>query len=358
MEYYSPKVYGDVNMALTSVGGISITGIISVLPPIEEDNRYFLGDFDEEELERLIKSTGIEKRKIVEPGQTCFDLAKIAAKNLLDDLCWRAEDVGIVIFVTQTPDYPLPGNAVLLQNYLGLSKSTIAFDVNLGCSGFVYGMWQISQLLSGISSQKGLLLVGDTTSTQYNKHNRKVAPLFGDAVSAIAFEKDQNTGSMVFDLGSDGAGAPYLMQPNGGARKPGGVSDMQMDGTQVFVFTLREVPKSVVSCLERQSWDLSSVDYVVMHQANKMMLERLRDKIGFSKQQMIISMGDVGNTSSASIPLALSMSLHDELTTGFNKLVFSGFGVGWSWGSVAYEQSPLKVCRLVDLAESFNISLS
>jgi 3-oxoacyl-[acyl-carrier-protein] synthase-3 len=339
-------------MARTSVAGIKISGISSVLPAMEQNNQ----DLDElielAERQRITESTGIRKQRLARPGQTSLDLAKTASNNLLDELGWLPQEVGLLIFVTQTPDYPFPGNAVQLQHHLGLPKSTIAFDVNLGCSGFIYGMWQSMQLLSGLSSKKALLVVGDTTSTQYSSDNRAVNALFGDAVSIIALEKDSQTDPVVFDLGSDGSGAPYLIQPNKGAKHPDTAAELFMDGTQVFVFTLKEVPKSILACLEEKQWAVSDVDYCIMHQANEMMLKRLGNKLGFTPEQMIISMQDIGNTSSASIPLAMTLTLQQQLLNKKNKLLLSGFGVGWSWGSMAYEQTELRLCRLLDLKEN------
>lgn len=339
-------------MARTSVIEVAIQGISSVLPAQEYDNSLFHQELDVTAQLRVMDSTGIKKRRVVPLGQTCLDLAKIGSKNFFEELNWQPSDIGLLIFVTQTPDYPFPGNAVQMQHYLGLDKSTIALDINLGCSGFVYGLWQTSQLLSSIDSKRALLIVGDTTSTQYSSANHAVSALFGDAVSLIALEKDSSADTMVFDLGTDGAGAPYLMQPNGGARYPLLPPQLFMDGTQVFTFTLREIPHSVLACLADKKWTIKDVDFSVMHQANEMMLKHLGAKIGFSEQQMVISMGDIGNTSSASIPLAMCLNLAGPLQAKKNKLLLSGFGVGWSWGTVAYEQAPLKICRVIDLHKS------
>ena len=332
------------------IKNITISGIVSVLPEVEKVNIDKQSNENSQEMTRIIASTGIHSRRIVKPSQTALDLGVIACQSLLNEMQWEAGDIPLIIFVTQTPDFPFPGNAIQLQHRLGLSKSTLAFDVNLGCSGFVYGLWQVSQLLSGLEGDKAILVVGDTTSQQYSESNRAVASLFGDAVSAIAIEKRQNCEDMVFSLGSDGSGAPYLIQPYGGARRPNTQPELFMDGMQVFVFTLREVPKSINQCLDRKGWAVNDIDFCVMHQANEMMLKRLGDKVGFTSEQVIISMREVGNTSSASIPLALCSSLSSKLTTQKNKLLLSGFGVGWSWGSVAIHLDKLTICLLIDLS--------
>ncbi|NRA60058.1 MAG: ketoacyl-ACP synthase III [Psychrobium sp.] len=336
-------------MTTTRINNIAITGIVSVIPAVEKVNTAGLSGVELQDMQRIVSATGIQSRRIVAKNQTSLDLSVIAGKQLIEDMDWQEQDIALLIFVTQTPDYPFPGNAIQLQNKLGLSKSTLAFDVNLGCSGFVYGLWQLCQLLKGLDGNKALLVVGDTTSQQCSESSRTVAPLFGDALSIIAVEKSEQAGEMVFSLGSDGSGAPYLIQPNGGSKAPEKQADLFMDGTQVFVFTLREVPKSITACLVAKNWKIEEVDYCVMHQANEMMLKHLGDKLGVSARQLIISMADVGNTSSASIPLALCLSLSKELTTAPQKIIVSGFGVGWSWASAAMTIGPLKTCRLIDL---------
>ncbi|ABO23203.1 ketoacyl-ACP synthase III [Shewanella loihica] len=337
-------------MTITSVNKVSITGIVSVLPEISCENIDESSSSAREEMARIVASTGIRARRVASADQTALSLGKVACESLIDAMDWKPEEISLVVFVTQTPDYPLPGNAVQLQHQLGLSKDTIAYDVNLGCSGFVYGLWQVAQLVAGLSKGKALLVVGDTTTHQYRQDNRAVSSLFGDAVSAIAIEKCMESDEMVFSLGTDGAGAPYLIQPKGGALCPGESPELFMDGMQVFVFTLREVPSSITACLAAKGWQNADVDYCVMHQANEMMLKRLGDKLGLTHEQLVISMGEVGNTSSASIPLALGLSLSEPLLKGSVNLVLSGFGVGWSWGTVALTLTKLKVCQVIDLS--------
>ena len=213
------------------------------------------------------------------------------------------------------------------------------------------GLWQLTQLLGGLDASKALLVVGDATSSQIAPGDRAVEPLFGDAVSVTAVEKDASADDLVFSLGNDGAGAPYLIQPHGGAKAPHEPPKLFMDGTQVFVFTLREVPRSIKECLEAAGWTHEDVDYAVLHQANAMMLQHLGQKPKFTRDQIVIAMADVGNTSSASIPLALCMGLADEAEGKPLKLLMSGFGVGWSWATVAISQSPMAACYLIDLQD-------
>ncbi len=329
--------------------------MVSVVPTELVDNHSLTHLFNPVELQRVIESTGIEQRRVAKSGQTVLSMATEGGAYLLKELDWDTP-AGLVICVTQTPDYALPGNAIQLQHRLGLGKDTLAFDVNLGCSGFVYGLWQAATLLSSLPCSRALLVVGDTTSHMcgQGEQSRAVSPLFGDAVSVIALEKNPSAAPMHFSFGSDGAGAPYLIQPNSAALRPGELPALSMDGTQVFVFTLREVPSSINAVLEAAAWDVKEPDAVVLHQANEMMLKRLADKQGFTAEQMVIAMKYRGNTSSASIPLAITDTLDKQLLTAPLKMILSGFGVGWSWGSAAVTLGPLMVCKTLNFNSGDN----
>jgi 3-oxoacyl-[acyl-carrier-protein] synthase-3 len=321
------------------------------LPLNSIDNVSLEEQFSEGELDKIIRSTGIKQRRVANKTTTALTLGHCAANDLLNKTQTKTDNIGLVIFVTQTPDYPFPGNAVQLQSKLGLQKGCIAFDVNLGCSGFVYGLWQCAHLLNASSATQALLVVGDTTSHQYLADNTKVNTLFGDAASAILLSKNSNADPIIFDLGSDGSGAPYLIQPNGGALKPSEPANLSMDGTQVFAFTLREIPKSIQACLSAKQWQTANIDYAIMHQANSMMIKHLGDKLNLSEEQVLIAIENCGNTSSASIPLAMCMSIGKNLTQNTNNILVSGFGVGWSWGSAAFTQQAMQACYCIDYIE-------
>lgn len=326
-------------MALSRVDNVSLRAMHTVLPATVVSNTDLPGH-TRDELMRIVSSTGIRQRHVVSEEQTALDLGKVAATKLLQQASIDIADVGLVIFVTQTPDFPFPGNAVQLQNALGASKECVAFDVNLGCSGFVYGLWQAGQLLNTIPQAYALLLCGDTTSKQCNIDNPKVNALFGDAVSAVLLKKQDTAPSWFFQLGSDGSGAPYLAQAAGGQRYPNQALDLQMDGTQVFAFTLREVPKSIQQCLQHAQLNITDIDSVVMHQANAMMLKHLADKLNITAEQLVLELSEVGNTSSASIPLAMCSHENENIAKLEHTVLMSGFGVGWSWASAIIRYNP------------------
>lgn len=338
-------------MAQARINGIALRGIVSALPAGVEDVTHLAIRFGTDQAERIAAATGIRRRHIAAPGQCMSDLALPAAQELLSDLQWDSGSVDVMICVTQTPDYPLPATACLLQQRLGLGKQCAAFDVGLGCSGYVYGLWLAASLLSGMGQGRALLVAGDTTSRTMDPDDRSVAPLFGDAATVTALEWDAEAGCLSVDTGTDGAGAPYLIQPGGGTRQPDGPL-LFMDGTQVFAFTLREVPKAIATTLALADTDITEIDYVVLHQANEMMLRRLGTKIGAREDQLVLALAERGNTSSATIPLAITDALRVPMMTGKQTLLLCGFGVGWSWGTAIWSTGPARTCRTIQVDQT------
>ncbi|MDG3442960.1 3-oxoacyl-ACP synthase III family protein [Nitrospirillum amazonense] len=342
-------------MALARLNGVAVRGIVSALPARVEDTADLAARFGEEAARRLATATGIHARHLAAPGQCTSDLAVPAAQALLDGLGWAADSVDLLVFVSQTHDQVLPATACLVQRRLGLSKSAAAFDLSLGCSGYVYGLWAAGSALASLLPRadgrpaRALLLAGDTTSHILDPDDRAVAPLFGDAAAATALEIDAAAPPMIVDVGTDGAGAPYLMAAGGAMRGPDRPPRLFMDGTQVFAFTLREVPGAIAATLAAIGWTAADVDRFVLHQANEMMLRRLGHKIGATDEQLVLALARHGNTSSASVPLALTDAVAADLKAGALRVLLSGFGVGWSWATAAATLGPLAVCETIVL---------
>jgi 3-oxoacyl-[acyl-carrier-protein] synthase III len=344
-------------MAHSDFSDIHLDGLAAALPETVEGMEAMAQRFGTEAANRIAEATGIRQRHIAAPGQCVSDLAFPAAQALLRDLGWQAESVDALIVVTQTPDYPLPATACLLHRRLGLSRDCAAFDIGLGCSGYVYGLWQAAALLTSLrggarQERRCLLVTGDVCSRTFDPMDRAVAPLFGDAVAVTALSHRPpppaypTSGQLTVVLGSDGAGAPYLIREGGGLRRPDGPG-LFMDGAQVFAFALREVPRSVASALAAAGWTADDVDDVVLHQANAMMLRRLVGKMGMQEDKAAIALEHRGNVSSASIPLAMIDALADRLCQGPRRLLLSGFGVGWSWATACWSTAPVRACRLI-----------
>lgn len=293
---------------------------------------------------------GIKQRHIASENDTALDLAFYATKKLLDNN--EGILIDFLILCTQSPDYFLPTTACILQDRLGLPKTIGAFDYNLGCSGYIYGLAIAKGLLfSGIS--KNLLLI---TSETYSKHiyikdiaNRAI---FGDAATATLISKSDCLKIGEFTLGTDGSGRENLIVQNGGLRNafnPNAqeieygssnlytMNNLYMNGPEIFNFTIENVPPFVKRNLEANKLLLNDIDYFIFHQANQLMLEYLRKKIGIPNEKFCVDLINTGNTVSNTIPIALKNALDNKVIQKGNKVMLGGFGVGYSLGAITIE---------------------
>jgi 3-oxoacyl-[acyl-carrier-protein] synthase-3 len=344
-------------MAVFSIPDIKISGISVCFPKEIEDNTNF-AILPESERALFIKTVGIRFRRVAPTGLTASDLCLASAEKLLTDLNWKKEDIKVLVFVTQTPDYIIPNTSSLLQDKLGLSKACLAFDVNLGCSGYVYGLSIIGSLLKNMPGAKGLLLVGDISTNTISMQDKSTAPLFSDAGSATAMEFAEG-GGIHFNLETDGKEYDDIIIPEGGYRNRfnettleykeygKGISrnglQMKLDGVKIFNFALREVAGNIQTLLNEKGIDKTAIDYFVFHQANLLMLESVRKKLKVESDKVPYSLYDYGNTSSATIPVTLVACVREQLRLRKIKLLLSGFGVGLSWGS-AYVETDKIIC--------------
>ena len=310
----------------------------------------------------MSKMTGIQSRPVTDDETCTSDLCYCAAEKLLASLQIPRESIDALIFISQTPDFILPPTSHILHERLGLATDAAVFDVNLGCSGYTYGLWLASSLLQGQISRV-LLLVGDTCSKFTSDQDRSTFPLFGDAAAATIVEKNNAAGPAHFVMGSDGAGAQNLIIKAGGFRDPRRGQALQriegadgnsrrddelfMNGQEVFTFTLNTVSPLVNSLLEYSQNSIETVDQFVFHQANEFMLKHLAKKAGIPDEKMPLTMKNFGNTSSASIPLTICQKLKDKFTNEKPKLAMFGFGVGLSWGA-ALIHSPIELIDSIE----------
>jgi 3-oxoacyl-[acyl-carrier-protein] synthase-3 len=315
-------------------------------------------------LERNAKTLGLKQRRVAAPGITALDLCTDAATRLLADLGVDPTSLDAVIFVTQTPDYPQPNNASLLHGRLGLSKSAAAYDLSMGCSGWVYGLHQAALLCAHGGAARVLLCAGDTLSRLTHPGDRATVPLFGDAGSAVLIEKTGRSAPFHFVFGTDGSGARVICVEQGGARRPTGdlveqvdadgnrrhAANLSMNGADVFSFTLREVPAAIAAVMRQAGWAVAQADALVLHQANTFILHQLAKKTGFDEAQVPSGAFErYGNQSSASLVAALADGFGARLETGTLRIVGCGFGVGLSWGAFAAELGPITVCPVLTL---------
>jgi 3-oxoacyl-[acyl-carrier-protein] synthase-3 len=304
--------------------------------------------FSLEEARSFTKNTGIHARRVAPDGVTCSDLCALAAEQLLLDMEIR-EEIDLLVFVSQSPDYFLPATAILLQEKLRLKTDCMAFDVNLGCSGYVYGLQIVGQFIQSGAVRKALLLVGDKSTISTAFQDKSTYPLFGDAGTATLLSFSENATPWFFNSGSDGSGKQSIIIEGGHSRNPYGTyseelmdfngnqhskSHLHLDGLDVFNFALSQVPLSIEEALSLAQKSVKDLDFLVLHQANGLITKSLARKLSLPMEQCLTSIEQFGNTSSASIPLTLAF--HGSELASRQNLTFllSGFGVGFSWASI------------------------
>jgi len=343
-------------MGYAAIRNVRYRGLASCVPKNVVSN-LDCAEQIKSERQRLVRNIGIEKRRICYPWQCFSDLAVAAAEKLLADLNWAPEEVDALVVVTQSPDYLIPATAIIIQDRLKLKTSIPAFDINLGCSGYPYGLYILGSMMSSGHIKKGLVLIGDKCASLKD-------PLFSDCGTATALEYDPDAPVMHFDLNSDGSGYRAIMLPVGGHRRPTkfhhfipeqGESgarlpvDLVLDGTAVLNFSITQVPPAVRRLCEAGAVAIGDVDYFVFHQANRMINETIRKKLGLVAEKTPSTLADFGNTSSASIPLTMTQRIRGELVTMPRRLLLCGFGIGLSWAGCILETEGICMPELLEV---------
>ncbi|MEM9742733.1 MAG: ketoacyl-ACP synthase III [Pseudomonadota bacterium] len=298
--------------------------------------------------------TGVAKRRIAPADVCCTDLCLHSAQRLLTTLNWKRESVDALVFVTQTPDYLQPGNSSLAHRDLDLSANCAAFDLNLGCSGYPYGLAVAAHLVAAGTAKRALVLHGETPTKVVNPDDRSTALLFGDAGSATALEYREGAEPSGFMMHSDGTGYSDLIVSGIGFRnsKPTHDQDryLAMNGTNIFNFTLKRVPKLALDSARLMQWPIESIDYYVLHQANLFIIQHLAKKLKIPMTRIPLTLREFGNTGGASVPLTLAHHFDAATIDQPTRVAMLGFGIGLSWGaalmtldqSVAFECSELE----------------
>ena len=347
---------------------VKIVGLSCAVPKQVVTNEFFMKFLEPATVKNIEKMTGVKTRRYASLETCASDLCFAAAEDLLQKIGWAPETIDAFVFLTQTPDHPLPGTSGDLHRRLNLSTECATFDVSLSCAGYVYGLWLCSSLMVSNKFKRVLFLNGDITSR--DKHgntseNRATAQLFGDAGAATAFEFDPEAPKSFYILGADGNGYKNLNIPAGGFRKhstdetrkrtlrPDGsfLSDEEtlMDGAEIFKFSVERVPEVLEKLKNYAGLNMPEIDYFLFHQANKFILTHLSAYLKLPKQKVPISIEEFGNTSSGSIPLTMVARIAETLTTKSNKLVLTGFGAGYTWASAYIDLAPLKCASLIEI---------
>jgi 3-oxoacyl-[acyl-carrier-protein] synthase-3 len=355
-------------MANLTFKHVGISAIAGAIPANTITNLNFMPElYSQAERQEIVDKTGIVERRHALIGQCSSDFCYAAANHLIESYEIDRSEIDLLIFVSQTPDYRMPATSIILQHKLGLSKSVAAFDVSLGCSGFVYALSiAFSMMQSGII-RKVLLLDGETRSRVYSAKDRKTGFLFGDGgVAALLEYNPEKFNSSWFSLHSDGSKEDLIKMDAGGYRIPstpetlqekvmdehGNIRSMEhgyMNGADVFNFVLQEIPKDIESVFKESGKSKEEIDYFLFHQANDYMNNYLIKKLKLDKEKVPSSIAKFGNTSSVSIPLTICSELDKTFLQGDKNMLLCGFGVGMSWATASLNTKDLFNAGLIEI---------
>ncbi|GBF48843.1 beta-ketoacyl-acyl-carrier-protein synthase III [Leptospira ryugenii] len=335
------------------IKNVRISHIVTALPKTVVEISSMANVFDQD-LESIMKHTGVERIHVASESQCTSDLSEAAANYIFENLGVSRESIGAIVFVSQTPDFIFPPTSTCLQDRLKLRRDITAFDINYGCSGFIYGLFQAAILLNSANIERVLVLAGDTLTRTINQRDRSLRLLIGDGSSATILEKGE--GRLYFNIKTDGSGAQHVILPAGGFRNPksettkmehekefGNIRSDEnffMNGMEVMNFALKEIPPLIKETLSDVNWTDADVGFYGLHQANKFLIEYVSKKARLDVNKVPISVRNFGNTSPATIPLMLT-DQHEKLRQEgrLEKAILCGFGVGLSWGAVTVDLS-------------------
>lgn len=336
-------------MAFLSFNGVGVTALAGAVPRTVIDNYKYTEYFPEDQVKEVVDKVGIYQRRFADEKTCSSDLCFAAAEKLIADNNIDRNEIDLLIFISQTPDFRMPATSVLLQDRLGLPNSTIAFDISLGCSAFIYGLSVVFSMMQNKGLRKALLLDGETRSKVYSPKDRRSAFLFGDGGVAALIERNEKFGDSFFSLNSDGSRGDLIKINAGGYRIPSSVETLKekvvdeygnirseeqgyMHGGDVFNFVIREIPKDIKRLIEHTGEDIQSMDYYIFHQANNFINSYLAKKLKLDTSRIPSTINKYGNTSSVSVPLTIVDQLKGKLD-GNRKLFLSAFGVGMTWAT-------------------------
>ncbi len=338
----------------------SILGISTVLGQLSESIDDISSMYEDEpnKFEKLKKVIGLKNLCRADKHTTSLDLCLQAAKRLIDTMHIETQDIDAVVFVTQTPDYSLPGNSSLIHRDLSLSTNCACIDLSQGCSGYIYGLWIAFMILESSNSRNVLLLAGDTMSHKVNPKDKSCRPLFGDSGTATYIGSQPAKYKSYFSLNTDGAGYDSIIIPSSGSRQPAKTipnhslsindprnpSNLFMDGIKVFNFALKRAPESINEVLAFAHLTIPDIDYFILHQANKYVIEKICKKanIPLSKAPSD-TVGKYGNQGPSSIPSTICDFFNQDKILNDATILLCGFGVGLSWASAIIKMANLTV---------------
>ena len=349
-------------MALMKYSGIGISSISTTVPKNTIKTTQQDRLLNKKQLEDFIRVTGVKERRVATNELCSSDLCYDAALKMFESLDVEPSDIDVLIFISQTPDYRVPGTSIILQEKLGLSTGTIAFDVNLTCSGYIYGLFLAYSLIKGGAGENVLLLVGETLSKITSPVDKATGLLLGDGGSATLISKSPEYSETYFSLNTDGNYYSSVIIPGGGFRYMSSLETLKtkhyedgssrndeqikMDGLDVFSFAVSEMPKDIKRILSYAKVDIEEINKFAFHQGNKYMLDFIAKKLKIDKSKLLYSIHNYGNTSGVSIPLTLANNRNDIQNNDL--ILMNAIGAGFSWGSII---TNLIKCKILPISE-------
>lgn len=337
-------------MAYWEIKNVAMRGVTGTVPnhPVKSADLPF---FTKEEADTFDATVGIKNRYIASDDICASDLCLDAAERLIAGLGWEKESIDILLFASVTGDYKTPPTSAILQDRLGLPASTFVLDVPMGCCGCMYCINVAGNMLSAGTAKRALILVGDTAMRMGNPKDKSRGPLFGDSGTALALEYDPTAADIIIDFNTQGSGYEALMTPHGGYRHPVGPEsfveedfgngiirapkDALINGMNVFSFAITKPPMSVKKMLEEHGLDKDhDVDFFLIHQANKLIVDRLVKKLKLPIEKVPYNLQEFGNLGGASILMLMTSEIANELSSKPLTLLCSSFGLGLTWGTM------------------------
>jgi 3-oxoacyl-[acyl-carrier-protein] synthase-3 len=353
-------------MPIVTYKNVGIKALAACVPSRVIDNyHYDLDIWPEEEVKKVVDKVGVAERRFVDDDTCASDLCFAAAERLIADNNIDKSEIDLLVFLSQTPDYRMPATSILLQDRLSLPMSTMAFDISLGCSGFISALSIVYSMMQNNGFRKALLLNGETRSKVYSRKDRREAFIFGDAGVAALIERDERFGESHFSLNSDGSRGELIMIPGGGYRHMSSAETIKekvvdeygnvrtdeqgrMNGANVFNFVIVEVPKDIKRLLAATGEDIQKLDYYVFHQANAFINNYIAKKMKLDKERIPWTIQKYGNTSSVSVPLTIASELKNKMA-GEKRLLLSAFGVGMAWATAIVSFVDCKISDIVEI---------
>lgn len=352
-------------MAFWKIDSVEIKGICGAVPDniVSTDN---IDLFSSEEARVFTDTVGIRQRYIAPEGVCASDLCYAAAEKLIADLGWSKTEIGILVFESVTRDYRTPPTSCILQERLGLSQKCFTLDIPMGCCGFMYGLIVTGNLLKSSTARKALLLVGDTASRMGSPKDKSRIPLFGDGGVAIALEFNENAQPIIATMNTDGKGYKALITPHSEFRHPVTTASFQfedfgkgiirrpvdslIEGMEVFSFAISKPAKDMYEFMQTLSINKEKdIDYFLIHQANKLIVDRIVHKLNLLKDKVPYNLEEFGNMGGASIPFLFITSLREQAQTQNLSLLLSSFGLGLTWGTMLLKTTPMLIPELIRL---------